>query len=452
MNKIKSFILRLLPLKVWPYQSEYNDTIKIIKETEFLNKDDIHAWQLAKLKVLINYVWENSKGYREHWKKGGFSPNDLQTLEDIKKIPVITKEIIRNNIELFSIKDSKDIFKVSTGGSTGIPFSFYNSKKHRAIEAGFVDATWSMYYSAVHRKSLRTIIRGGVIENGKLYDPLFGLRLSSRNVTVDMVRDFIKSIDNYKTPILHVYPSSLYVITKIMLDNQIDRPKHLFDVICFGSEPLFSFQLEVINRIFKEPKSILYGSTEKVVYAANCSQSDKYHIFPQYGVTEIIKEDNTNANFGELGEIIGTSFWGLSTPFIRYKTGDMAVVGADKCAACGRDYQTLECIEGRSHEFVLSKNEKLLSMTYIAGCIHDDIFDTIKQFRFKQERPGYIEFLFVRNSNAEPDIEDILVRLQSTFGEEYNITINEVDHIPLTKAGKMTYLDQSINIKKYLAK
>lgn len=449
MNKIKNLLLRILPINLWPYQKEYIDIKKLIGEVDSLDRKDIQAWQLFQLKKLINYVWKNSEGYREHWKKGGFSPKDIQTLEDIRKIPFITKEIIRENIDLFSIKDTKDIYKVSTGGSSGIPFTFYNSKKLRAIEASFIDNIWSQFYNTVHRKSLRTLIRGGVIEKGKKYDPLFGLRLSSRNVTSSMVRDFIVSIDKYKTPILHVYPSSLYVIAKIMLDNDIDRPKHLFNVICFGSEPLYQFQLETINNVFDEPKSILYGSTEKVVLAANCSHNEKYHVYPQYGITEVIKADNLPAGHGELGEIIGTSFWGLNTPFIRYKTGDMAIVGAEKCQDCGKEYQLLDSIEGRIHEFVVGKNKTLLSMTYINS--HDDIFESIKQFRFKQESAGFVEFLFVRKENSAPNVEDILKRLQITFGAEYSLSATEVNNIALTKIGKMSFLEQSIDISTYLS-
>lgn len=450
MIQVKKLLLRLLPSCLWPYKKKYADISEIINNTEHLSKSEIQEWQLIQLKALINYVWENSKGYREHWERGGFFPQQLQTLEDINKVPIITKETLRDNIDLFSIKRNSDIFKVATGGSTGIPFSFYNSKELRAIESSFIDNIWSQFYKGLTRKSLRTIIRGGVIKNGQTYDPLFGLRLSSRNVTPEMVKAFIKSIDIYKPPIMHVYPSSLYVISKIMLDNQIERSKHIFKVICFGSEPLYQFQLDKINLVFKEPKSLLYGSTEKVVLAANCSKSDMYHIYPQYGLTEILKSDGTKAEIGETGEIVGTSFWGLETPFIRYKTGDMALVGEPQCNACGREYQLLQRIEGRIQEFVVDNDKKMLSMTYIAGCIHDDIFEPIQQFRFKQTQIGIVEFLYVRKKDKTTNIDDIMKRLNITFGPSYELIPKEVEVIPLTKAGKMSFLEQALNIQDYL--
>ena len=139
---------------------------------------------------------------------------------------------------------------------------------------------------------------------------------------------------------------------------------------------------------------------------------------------------------------------GLDTPFIRYKTGDMALVGDDKCTSCGREYKLFDRIEGRVQEFVVSRNKTLLSMTYINA--HDDIFESIQQFRFKQDRIGVVDFLFVRKEKEEPNVADIINRLKVSFGPHYEITPKEVAKIPLTKAGKMSFLEQSLDIKKYL--
>ena len=448
MSRVKQYLLRCTPESMWPYKKVYCETEKLIKNIESWDKEKIKKWQFNELKKLINFTWENSEGYRTHWIANDFKPSDLCSLTDIHKIPFITKDIIQNNLDLFSTKGSRDRYKVSTGGSTGVPLSFYNSKKFRTIEDCFINSIWSQFYPSMKRKTARTILRGGVIAGNLKYDPLFGLRLSSRDVTPDIVHKFILAIDEFKTPIFHVYPSSLYVVAKLMLSNGIDRPKHKFKMICFGSEPLYNFQIDTINKVFDEPRCFWYGSTEKVVLAGNCSGNDNFHIYPQYGVTEIIKTDNKVATEGEVGEIVGTSFWGLDTPFIRYKSGDMARVGGESCESCGRDYQLLESVEGRIQEFVVGNNNALLSMTYINA--HDDIFDSIKQFRFKQEHIGIVEFLFVRKEDKIPFLDDISERLKVSFGPNYTIILKEVDEILLTSSGKMSFLEQSLDIKKYL--
>lgn len=447
-SKLKQRLLSYLPEFMWPNQCVYNDINTLINQTENWNKEKIKAWQFKQLQDLINYTWINSKGYREHWIKHEFSPSQLLSMKDIEKIPFITKEIIQKDIESFSIHNNKSKYKVSTGGSTGIPFSFYNSKKFRAIEDSFINSLWAQFFPSISRKTARTIIRGGVIKDNLSYDPLFGLRLSSRNVTAEMVKSFIIAIDKYKTPILHVYPSSLYIIAKVMIEHDIQRPSHKFNVICFGSEPLYQFQIETIKSVFDEPRCFWYGSTEKVVLAGNCTKNDAFHVYPQYGITEVLDKNNKAAEAGKLGEIIGTSFWGRDTPFIRYKTGDMALVGDDICNSCGREYQLLKRIEGRVQEFVVGSDGNLLSMTYVNS--HDDIFESIRQFRFKQTKVGIIEFLFIRKKGKQPDIDKIIKRLNITFGPYYELIPKEVTEIPLTKAGKMSFLEQSLNIQDYI--
>lgn len=340
--------------------------------------------------------------------------------------------------------------KVSTGGSSGHPFTFYNMKENRAIEHGFITDMWSAFFPEITVKTKRTFLRGGIIDNGMEYDPLFGLKLSSRNINEDLAHQFIKAIDKYRFPIFHVYPSSLYILCQTMLKYGINRPKHFFNSINYGSEPLYEFQLELIQKIFNEPYSICYGSTEKVVLAGNCANSNNYHIYPQYGFTEIIKGNGDSAKEGELGEIIGTSFHNRVTPFIRYKTEDFAIVGGDKCEFCNRNYQLLNSIEGRLQEFVVSQNKTLVSMTCVAGSAHDETFNTIKQFRFEQREIGKVAFLFIPHDGQKVNTELLTKKLEDILGEKFHLTVRKVDKIDLTNAGKMSYLNQHLNINEFM--
>ena len=100
-------------------------------------------------------------------------------------------------------------------------------------------------------------------------------------------------------------------MAKIMRDNNLVM-NHKFKAIMFGSEPLYGFQKELINEVFKTKLCYWYGHTEKSILAGNCEFDDRFHVYPQYGITEIIN-----------GEMIGTSFWNYATPFIRYKTTEI---------------------------------------------------------------------------------------------------------------------------------
>ncbi|UTV26986.1 phenylacetate--CoA ligase family protein [Photobacterium atrarenae] len=448
-DKLKGFVLDTLPEDFWPYQKDYLKVRKVINDSNHFTKEQMVDFQFNRMKELIDYTWKESKGYREYWSDNNFNPSDFKSLSDVVRIPFISKEVIRDNIELFSIKNSNKPYVVSTSGSTGKQFQFYQTKKIRAQDTAFVDDLWSHFYSKMSRKTKRTFLRGGIQKNSIQKDPFFGLRLSSREISAELVFEFINAIDKYKTPIFHVYPSSLYLMCKIMIENGINRPKHIFDVICFGSEPIYEFQLSAIKKIFHEPLSFCYGNTEKVAFGGNCSHNDAYHMYPQYGYTELVDSYGEPVSKGQRGEIVGTSFWNFQTPFIRYKTGDMAVLGDSECKFCDKKYQLLSSIEGRMQEYVVSKSKSIMPITYFSS-IHDDTFETIKQFRFQQKEIGVVDFLYLRKENLETDISSIRQRLEFALGNGYDLNLIEVENINLSKSGKMTYLDQFLDINQFM--
>jgi phenylacetate-CoA ligase len=294
------------------------------------------------------------------------------------------------------------------------------------------------------------MIRGGVIKNDIEYVDHFGLKLSSRNLTPELAIKFVDAIDKYKTPILHVYPSSLFVLSKIMLDYGIPRPKHRFEAIFFGSEALYKSQVDVIEHVFNEPRCFWYGSSEKVILAGNCPHNDQYHLYPQYGITEVVTSSGNQCHVGELGELIGTSFWSYETPFIRYKTGDFAVPTDSYCGHCDSNGPLLKSIEGRIQEFAVSSKGTLLSMTYVAGNIHDDIFETVKQFRFEQREQGIVTILFISKHEHKTETKQLLDKLSKVFGADYQLFARSVSSIPISEQGKSTFINQYLDIKKYL--
>ena len=92
--------------------STYYSYRRLIQKTENLSGLELKGFQLEQLKKIVHYSWENIKGYREYWSDNNFSPDKLNTLEDIQKIPCITKEILRDNLDAFSYKKLKKIQKI----------------------------------------------------------------------------------------------------------------------------------------------------------------------------------------------------------------------------------------------------------------------------------------------------------------------------------------------------
>lgn len=437
LNKLIRTIYSKLPqqLKNKDYKY-YLETRKLIKDTEYLSKEELVKFQLEKLKEIVNYAWGNIQGYRELWQENDFKPSKLKTLKDIELIPFVTKEVLRDNIDKFTNKNLQNLKYITTGGSTGIPFGFYEQSRNKMIEWGFIIDMWSRFYPQIQFDTKRVTLRGNKIKDIYEYDPISGLVLSSYDIDLKNVKEYIKQIEKYKYPIFHVYPSAVYLMAKVMKDNNL-KLNHKFEAIMFGSEPLYDFQKELIKEVFDTKLCYWYGHSEKAILAGNCEVDDRFHIYPQYGITEVIN-----------GELIGTSFWNYATPFIRYKTMDFAQVGDERCDKCGRNYQLIDSIDGRLQEFIVSKNNNLVSMTAIN--MHDDIFDELEQFRFYQDTIGEVVFNYVAKSKIQVNTDKIYKGLKEKLTDEFELILQEVDVIEKTNAGKLRFLDQKLNMKEYI--
>ncbi|MCK4464707.1 MAG: phenylacetate--CoA ligase family protein [Bacteroidales bacterium] len=444
LRKIRSY----LPSSFSRYYKEYQKTRELLRQTEHLRPEELKEYQLKKLKFLINYCWENIEGYREYWEESNFHPEKVNSLEDLKKIPAISKDIIRENIKKFSNTKLKNLVFQTTGGSTGTPFGFYVEEKQELIEKAFIHDLWSRFYPSISLKTKSTILRGRMIPGNVYYDPLHGLILSSFNLTSENVKYFIRAIEKYKTPILQAYPSSLYFFCKMMGRNDL-KLDHKFECIMLGSEKLYDFQKELIKGVFNAPICHWYGHAEKTVLAGNCLTDELFHVYPQYGITEIIKPKGEDADIGEKGEIVGTGFWNLATPFIRYKTMDFAEPGENRNKNCSIFYPVISNIEGRLQELIVGKSLNLISLTSLAPFCGR--FSDIEQFKFYQREIGKIELYYIRTDKEKKVNEHkIISSLGSVLGKNFEVRIEEVNKIPPTKAGKHNFLEQKLDMQEFM--
>ena len=447
INILKKLYVKLPP-RLMLGSSTYFRFRKYIKKTDKYPIKQLQDLQFKHLKDIVNHAWKNIPGYKKLWEDGGFHPEQLQSLNDINKIPFITKEILRDNLEAFSYKKLRGIHKITTGGSTGIPFAFYQQRENGIIELAFMHEIWSRFYPEVNYHVNATILRGKKIGKPAEYDPLNGLILSSFDLTPENIKLYVAAIEKYKTHILRAYPSSLYVFSSLVKSLGL-KINHHFKVIMLGSENLYDFQKDQIKEVFNAPYVNWYGHGEKTVLAGYCEHKTTYHAFPLYGITEIVDQDGREINEGETGEIIGTSFWNYATPFIRYKTQDYAKKGSASCEKCGRNHLIIEEIQGREHEFIVDKNKKLIALTGVS--IICGTFNELLQFRFVQDTIGKFIFRYIKKPGVNKvNTASIQQALFDKIGDNFEIVFEEVTEISRTPSGKLMYLEQNLDIKSLL--
>ena len=447
MRKLKSiYDYRPKYVHVDLLKKPYRDWIGFLRASESWNIEKIADYQTKELLRVFSYAYENCKGYRRFYNSHGIFLDSLRTMEDFRKLPLITKDIIRGNLEDFSVKTRNRKY-VTTGGTTGRPFGFYHDRTAFAKE--LASKAYQYYRLGWKEGDRQMILRGLVIpsSNHVRYYPRFNeLRCSSYHLVPEWMEFYRQRALEFRPEWIKCYPSSGSIFAKFI--EETGKPFPPVKGILCTSENLYPHQKKLLSRALNTRVFCHYGHYEMAVLAGFCEYEDTYHVLPQYGFAELIDEKGAPVTEpGKVGEIVGTSFINQVTPFIRYRTGDFAVLKGWDCPSCKRLYQIWERIEGRwLQEFIVTGQNRYISMTALN--MHDDIYDHIKQFQFYQEQKGYVVFRFVpKDSCNEKAVSYMKRRLLIKLGDDVHLEMNPVKEIPLTKRGKHRFIIQKLKLE-----
>lgn len=438
----------LLPPRI-RYGRVFWETYKFLQKSQWWNRKKLEEYQMQQLKNLLKHAYENVPYYRRIFNENGIKPKNIQNFSDFCTIPFLTKEIIRENLEeLKSTNFSpRDFVKLTTGGSSGIPLHFFIQKAYsEERENAFIVTLWNRIGLRYDRDK-RLALRGFIVRknSGIEYNPhRKELICSTYHMDDEHLRQYFQRMKKEQIRFIHAHPSSAAIFAQFVLEKGLSYDLH---AVLGASEKVFPFQRELILKAFRTRLFSWYGQTEQAILAGECELSENYHIFPEYGITEIIDENGKRITSpGISGELIGTGFNNYAMPLIRYRTGDIAKYSSTSCK-CGRSYSLLESIEGRSYEYIVTRDGRRVSLTGLIFGQHFKAFERIKKMQLYQERKGELEIRIVRSPNyTQEDDNEIIKTIQASVKFGLNIIIRYVDHIPETERGKHQFLIQKLPI------
>ncbi len=446
--------MTLRALHVLPAFSAYKKTYALLQQSRRWSREELEAYQTQALSRLLDHAYENVPYYRRVFRERSLVPGDIRTPRDLELLPFLTREGLQKNLpDLKARNYPESAFEyVTTGGSTGIPVGFYYEKgASRAREWAFMKTQWDRVgYRFTDRC---VVLRGytvGSPKDGVFWKKaLFGrwLLMSSHHMTEETMPAYIDRIRQFRPRFIQGYPSTIAILARYMREHGIGPFPTVKAVLC-GSENLYPWQRDLLTGTFGCRVFSWYGNSEQTVLAGECEESTHYHIFPEYGIVELIGSDGRPAEEpGAMGEVVATSLINLVCPLIRYRTMDAAVLGGGQCS-CGRAYPLFESVEGRLHEFIVTGDRRLISMTAVN--MHSDVFDNVAQFQFYQMKEGEVLMRIVKRPGyTDRDTERILRELGKKFEGDVDLTIRFVGKIPRTRRGKYRFLIQDLPLEEW---
>lgn len=423
---------------------------RLLNKFRLVSKKEVEQYQFKKLKEIFEYSYENVPYYNELFNKNNFHPDNFKSLEDIKKIPYLTKNIIKNNQEkLISRVFPKKYLKIEhTGGTTGLPMDFVLDKRTSSpYEMAFLEKMWKRIgYNLFDRTIvLRQDTVEKIIEGRKYWKmkyPQNWLIMSAFHLNIDTFHVFYKKILSFKPKFIIAFPSNAYLLAKLIKMNNLKNIPTLKAVIC-SSENMYEWQRKYMEEVYKVRIFSYYGHSEKCVIASECSDSSLYVFNPHYGFTELISKDNNwCSKENERGEIVVTGFNNFASPLIRYKTDDIGV-NSTKCCNDNPSWFTIKKIEGRIQDFLVDKDG--IPKTYIhIDRPFWDIRDKLYAYQYIQNTPGKVLLnIHTKEKLGSKEIEDIKKDFLKVY-LKFEIEVKQVKYIPRTKSGKFRYLVQNI--------
>lgn len=397
-----------------------------LHDRDIRTDEEIKERQFQKLKETLLHAYRHTSYYRQLFDKVGFRPDRFASFEDIKKIPLLTKDQIRENFDGLRADDRNDHYVGETGGSTGQPLKVLLGRDSIYREKAFIYHFWEKF--GYDRDKSRIATFRGVDLKGKLskVNPLYNEVLLNPFILSDAnVQRYVERIEQFGADLLHGYPSALSDLCRLMDKHHIRLSRPLKAVFLI-SEACSDQQRRLIEGVLGCRAVSFYGHTERAVFAEECSRDGNYRFDPYYGHTEIVEHEN--------GNIVCTGFINPQFPLIRYAVDDRAVKDADG---------TYKITGHHTAAALLGKNGEHITQTALN--FHDATFSKTTGYQFYQEIPGYVQ---CRVQAAEKlgitDLNDIKRGLSRKCGDCIEWDVVQVDHFELTKRGKLKTIIQKM--------
>lgn len=429
-------------IKRFRYQGNYENIFAEVKSRTWMSYDEICEFRNKRLVNFLNWSVTTVPHYRKLFKTLGADPMDFKSIEDLKKLPILSKKEVQNNPTDF-ISEGVPRHKmgmVHTSGSTGAGLCFYTTRE--AIQEQFAMYQRYLGWHGLSLNEWRAYFGGrSVVPMNQTTPPFWRYNFCGKQVIFsgyhmsdENLSHYVEVLKKRKLEWIVGYPSLVTLLAQYILNFGVSLGYSVKGII-LSSENLMPQQQDIIEKVFGTKPIQDYGLVEAV---ANISQCERgcLHVDENFSAVEFEKFDYDDESY----RVIGTNFTNLATPFIRYDTGDIVSLDTRGCE-CGRPGRAVKSIDGRREDYVLLKNgTKIGRMDHV----FKDLIN-VSEAQLYQEKAGTIEVRIVKGPKyGASDEKQLLNEMRKRVGDGTELKLTYMEKIPRTTRGKLRFVVSTI--------
>lgn len=453
-NYIDKYLL--LPMADIFYGSSLSAQLKVLKSSEFNDENEILASQNKKLQSLVKHCYETVPYYQRVFKSLGLTPSDIQTREDLQKLPILTKQIIRDNYDDFFSTAVPPKYRrhASTGGSTGTPLIFCTDKREWSLQRASTIRAWENYGLNLGDKILSLAgssltKKGRRLSSKSLYDAVIirNHKYGCADIDDANLAVILNEFKRLRPKAIRGYGSSLLILARYM--ERVGYHPDTVKLILTTGEILMPNYRRELERFFNAPLYDAYGAGDGGIVSHEC-QNHHLHITEELCIIEITNKEGKVLPTGEVGYVTSTDLENYVFPFLRYQVGDMSYIRNEQCS-CGRHTLQFGEVMGRAGRLIFNKQGVPISPTVLPMLLYPDkdyhklenqvLYNKIDRFQIRQDKKGDIQVLLKMKEKVDedPDRYGFIVTNFRNHFQGSGVTLSFVDVIPVLPSGKEDY-------------
>lgn len=448
---LQSILLNLYAYQIHRerYGKSFKRAFDELQKTQWFTPEQIKQYQFARLKALISHAYNTVPYYHSRYDEQGVHPEDIKELSDIAKLPLITREDVREaGSDLISSRYSPStLIHGHTSGTTGSPLSFFWDKQ-TCVYNNAVDWRQKLWAGVNYGDRLALFLGRTIVPTDKTEPPFWQqdrihnmLWMSSFHLSEKYLLHYLKKLCQYKPVAIEGYPSTVYILARYLKAAKKTLP---VKAVFTSSETLLPLQRTVIEERFEAPVFDFYGMAERVAFATQCAEAHEYHLNFEFAINEIVDGNGNAVQEGCEGYLVGTSLLNYGMPFIRYKTNDVTAIKSGQCL-CGRYMPRFKGVTTKNEDIVVTQEGKLISSSVLTHPFKP--LEAVQESQILQEQIDYLKIKIVRREGySDNDTKHLIAALRERVGPSMRIELEFVENIPRTPSGKFRWVISKVEL------